>query len=141
MRHRASSRCRYYSRQTCIPTLRREQLAKLKLRLSHSASLITSKRFKVSSTSKTSKTSLLLLLSSSLCQLLPTATSDATMITVLSRMLLLLIKLIIMIALFIYPCDRIRGSARFIKLAQNQLKSNLIKASCSVCAFARNCFT
>lgn len=36
-------------------------------------------------------------------------------------MLLLLIKLLIK-ALFIYLCDRIRDSARFIKLAQNQLK-------------------
>lgn len=36
-------------------------------------------------------------------------------------MLLLLIKLLIK-ALFIYVCDRIRDSARFIKLAQNQLK-------------------
>lgn len=37
-----------------IPTPRREQLAKLKLRLSHSASLITGERFKVSSASQTS---------------------------------------------------------------------------------------
>lgn len=53
-RHRASSRCFYYSRQTFTPAPRREQLAKLKLRLSHSASLITSEGFKVSSTFKAS---------------------------------------------------------------------------------------
>lgn len=41
----------------------------------------------------------------------------------------------------LYLCDRIRGSASFIKLQQNQLKSNLIKASCRVCAFVQNCFT
>lgn len=50
--HGASSRCYYYSRQTCISAL--QKVDKLELRLSHSGSLITSKRFQVSSGAKTS---------------------------------------------------------------------------------------
>lgn len=84
---------------------RREQVAALKLRLSHAASLITSERFKAPSTSENFRPVLSFGLLSATSDT-ATITSPISNATSANRLLI--------IAPFLYVRDCIRGSARFI---------------------------